>query len=273
MDDLGPSTRGLLPQLVEWSELDLDEYDRLGRDAVLALPTDEAIRAGVAWCKDTDPDVQGIGLDVLGWMSLDHHEALDPLIEAATLLHTSKHQIVRWSVATSLRVDGSNAGQTPLLLKLIQDDDENVRFQATVALIGTDEDDPHHEEVVQALMVAMHDPCEDTRDWATTALHLLEVDTPQVRMAFFRALDDDGADTAGEAAVGLASLGDARVLDRLMVELAKDDVGNLWVEAAARLADPRLLPLLLALKANGWQEDDEPRPEVLDEAIERCQEP
>lgn len=61
----------------------------------------------------------------------------------------------------------------------------------------------------------------------------------------------------------------SRVFSYLLAWLAEPDVGNLPVEAAGALGDPRLLPLLQRLKAKGWQ-DDEPRPKVLDDAITRC---
>ena len=51
----------------------------------------------------------------------------------------------------------------------------------------------------------------------------------------------------------------------------REDVGDLWVEAAGELADPELLPLLEQLRERGWEEDEEvARPHVLAEAIERC---
>jgi len=77
------------------------------------------------------------------------------------------------------------------------------------------------------------------------------------------------ADTAGEAAVGLAPRRDPRLFGPLVERLSDPDVGNLWVEAAAELGDHRLLPRLLHLKSSRWQ-DDEPRPEVLDHAIHTC---
>jgi hypothetical protein len=52
-------------------------------------------------------------------------------------------------------------------------------------------------------------------------------------------------------------------------ELADPDIGNLYVEAAAELGDPRLLPMLDALKAADWQEYD-PIPSTLDDAIAAC---
>jgi hypothetical protein len=82
-------------------------------------------------------------------------------------------------------------------------------------------------------------------------------------------LEDLEADTAGEAAVALAIRHDARILPTLKRVLAAAGVGDLYVEAAAELGDPQLLPLLQKLRADGWQ-NDEPRPYILDQALEAC---
>jgi HEAT repeat protein len=95
-------------------------------------------------------------------------------------------------------------------------------------------------------------------------------DSQEIRDAFVERLDDPGADTAGEAAVALSIWRDPRVLPMLKRVLATPDVGNLYVEAAAELGDPELLPLLRKLKTDGWQDHDEPRPYVLDQALEAC---
>lgn len=53
-----------------------------------------------------------------------------------------------------------------------------------------------------------------------------------------------------------------------MLEEPVDLVSNMTIEAAGLLGDQRLLPRLRALHAAGWHEQpDEPRPEVLPDAI------
>jgi HEAT repeat protein len=153
----------------------------------------------------------------------------------------------------------------------MRDADEDVRFQATVGIALPAGDEPEGDgPVVDALLGALEDPRAEVRDWAVFGLGVLrDVDTPRVREALLARLDDEGADTAGEAAVGLARRGDPRVLGPLLEKLADPLVGNLYVEAAAELADPRLLPLLRQLEAGGWQ-DGELRPTVLDDAVASC---
>ncbi len=160
-----------------------------------------------------------------------------------------------------------------LLLRFVDDEDARIRWQAVVSLPHTRDGELTPEDpVVVALVRALDDPDADVRDWAACGLGaMLDVDSPRIRDALARhCYDDDGSDTAGEALVGLARRGDPRAIPRLMELLADPRTGNLIVEAAGETADPRLLPLLLALKQQGWEQDDEPRPEVLDEAIARC---
>ncbi len=156
-------------------------------------------------------------------------------------------------------------------MRLTRDADRHIRWKAVGALpLLIEEPTPEH-PAVQALLDACSDDDPDVRDWAVFGLGvLLDVDSPAVRDALSARLNDEEADTAGEAAVGLARRLDPRVLPVLLRELTSLDVGNLYVEAAAALGDPRLLPLLQQLQVRGWQEDHEPRPDVLDEALDNC---
>jgi HEAT repeat protein len=232
---------------------------------------DEVLSAANVWVRRTEPDVQAVGLDLLGELGVNVPAARDRLVEAGEALVHSADCDVRWSLALALGSNSTDGRTTSLLLALMGDEDEDVRFRATAGLSVPADDEPADSPVVDALLRALDDPCADVRDWAAFALGVQrDVDTPKVRDALLARLsDDDEADTAGEAAVGLARRRDPRVFDPLLERLTGGDVGNLWVEAAAELGDPRLLPALLELKASGWQ-DDEPRPAVLDEAIQRC---
>lgn len=153
----------------------------------------------------------------------------------------------------------------------LDDPDPEVRCAAVGDLpLGLGDVGPDHPNV-RALLAAFDDPDADVRDWAVFGLGVqLSVDSPEIRDALFRMLDDDaGADTPGEAACGLAKRKDPRVYDHIAAELARPYPGNLWVEAAAELGDLRLLPLLQRLKDAGWDRDDA-RGALLDEALETC---
>ena len=85
--------------------------------------------------------------------------------------------------------------------------------------------------------------------------------------------EGDAADSKGrfKALLGLALRKDQRELAPLLASL-DDQPGNLIVEAAASFGSPEALPLLRRLKEARWQEHD-PRPSVLDDAIEAVPRP
>lgn len=257
-----------LPRLIAWDEVSLDDH----WDAVAELVADhgdEALGAGRAWASSTDTAVQAVGLDVLGLLALEEEAARDALIAAGARLVASSDENVRWSLAIALGRDSTDPRRIDLLVRLVSDADPDVRFQAVVALSVPGDDDAE-EVVVTTLMAAMADSDADVRDWATFALGVQrDVDTPELRDRLVKLLDDEGADTAGEAGVALAKRHDARVLPVLHRALTDSSVGNLWVEAAFYFADPSLVPALEELQAAGWQDKD-PRPDLLDQALEAC---
>ena len=129
---------------------------------------------------------------------------------------------------------------------------------------------PLHPDARQALLGLMADPADEVRDWATFGLGVLTADGgDDVRDALLAHLHDPGANTAGEALVGLARRGDRRIVEQLLVELAGPDVGNLTIEAACELGDPALLPALEHLARTGWAERDA-RGDLLVAAITAC---
>jgi HEAT repeat protein len=129
--------------------------------------------------------------------------------------------------------------------------------------------DPPAETAVRALIQLSADADGDVRDWATMGIgSQLTIDRDDVRDALVARLADEEGDTAGEALLGLALRHDPRALPALLERLDRDP-GNLIVEAAAELGAPEALPVLVRLKENGWEIDD-PRPSVLDAAIEAC---
>jgi hypothetical protein len=112
------------------------------------------------------------------------------------------------------------------------------------------------------------------RDMATFSLgSQLDVDSQLVRDALKARLIDEEDERwypAAEAAVGLAVRGDMSVLPAVRDRL-KPSVGKLWLEAAAALGHPDLLPSLMALTS---EDDDisDPWVSALHRAIGRCAE-
>ncbi|QAT87989.1 hypothetical protein EJ065_6460 [Corallococcus coralloides] len=100
-------------------------------------------------------------------------------------------------------------------------------------------------------MIALsRDSDEDVRNRATFSLgsQAEEVDTPELRDALFDRLTESDMELRGEALVGLALRKDPRVLEPLRRELESSEVVVLAVEAAEKLEDTSLLPLLHRLR-------------------------
>lgn len=274
-DGVHPSLAELLPRLLDWDDETVQEHWDLVLEAVRSFEPADVLATAIEWSGRPQPDVQAVGLDLLGELGVNLEAARDQLIDVGNDLRTSDDCDVRWSLAGALGSNSTDGRTTPLLPALMDDDDEDVRFRATAGLSVSADDEPAAGPVIDALLKALDDPCADVRDWVAFALGVQrDVDTPQVRDALLARIADadDEADTPGEAAVGLARRGDLRVFEPLLGRLSGPDVGNLWVEAAAELGEARLLPALLELKSSGWQDDD-PRPGVLDDAIARCSTP
>lgn len=123
---------------------------------------------------------------------------------------------------------------------------------------------------VDALLKLARDPDDDVRDWATFGLGSLhDIDTPEVRQCMWENLQDRDADVRAEAVAGLAQRGDPRAVDCLLDQLSAD---CRWqdLEAAEKLASPRLLPALHALASEAGWADGDWRHVLLGAAIEAC---
>jgi hypothetical protein len=255
-----------LPLLNDWDCDVSGGHWGLIRELVAEFDARTVREATLEWCLSVDNATRATGLDVLGHLAATDEGLLATLLDQVLRAAASTDQALRWSAAVALQHKADERVQ-PVLIGLLGDSDVDVRWQAVYALPGRS-DLPADHPVVHALLRAMEDESDSVRDWATFALGTqTDADSPAVREALVRRLDDLGGDTAGEAARGLARRKDARVYPALVAALADPDVDDLFVEAATELADPRLLPLLYALR------DDNPggQPCSLDHAIAACE--
>jgi HEAT repeat protein len=257
------------------AQLDPRQFASMDHRTIRALPAELGLEAVIEkaseWLGRPDATSRRAGLHLLGALALDHSEAFPKLLASVPTAATDSRVTVRRALARAL---GTHADERvrPGLVHLRQDDDPEVRVLVAAGLPLTCVDDDAGEREVAPLLIEMFDDEEDeVRDWATFALGVqMDIDTPEVREALAQRLNDAGGDTAGEAAVGLARRRDPRVLNVLLNGLSDPNVGNLFVEAAAHVADERLVPALQALKEQGWESNNEPRPYLLDEALEAC---
>lgn len=222
-------------------------------------------------CVSTAESSRRLGLNVLAQLGF---ETGRPFLEASLPIVTRFCQI---DMAEAVLVDAVAAlghlhdirGLEPVL-RVVEHDSDQVRMTAAMALPHV-AGEPPDERAVEALIRLSDDDDPSVRDWATFGLgSQLEVDSPPIRDALLARIEDVGGDTMGEAMVGLAARGDLRIFDRLAAVLSGPEPGNLMVEAAARLGDPRLLPALYALREASWGQDD-PRGEWLSRAISACE--
>jgi HEAT repeat protein len=142
----------------------------------------------------------------------------------------------------------------PTLSRLRNHPNEEIRYSVAYGLTGLDD--------VGAIRVVIEltmDPADRVRDWATFALgSQIDSDTPEVREALFRRLNDSDGTVRGEALVGLARRRDARILERLVTEYDRFPI-----EAAEEFGATELLPTLCAAKRSAG--DDR-----FDVAIRNC---
>jgi HEAT repeat protein len=121
---------------------------------------------------------------------------------------------------------------------------------------------------ISTLIELTSDEDRDVRNWATFSLgSMIDTNTEEIREALHKRLVEEESDYEifGEALVGLARRKDERVIAPLMQELLSDEVGELALEAAEEVGDPRLYPLLLKVKE--WWNGSE---YSLEEAIAKC---
>ena len=210
-------------------------------------------------------------LSQLGAPELPFRDQSVPLL--MELCHPHEHPDVVHAALSALgHLDDPRALEAFIGCKDHSDPEVRLAVAANLpSALGRDEDP----RAVDALIQLTGDPDDEVRDWATMSLGVrLDSDTAEVRDALARRLEDDAGDVAGEAMVGLARRGDPRAFDAIAAALAGDhgdtesEPGDLVVEAAAELADSRLRPPLLALRATGWANDD-PRSWWLEQAIKR----
>jgi HEAT repeat protein len=259
-----------LPELSNWHAEALDDHWAAVERFISEVGPASALAAAMNWCRCGDAEAWCVGLDVLGVMAQTDAALITPLFEQVQRAVASSDEDVRWSAVVAMRHKSDDRAQA-VFLGLLSDPDSDVRFQAVSGLpLPHQQDLADDHPVVEGLLRAMEDPVDAVRDWAIFGLGTqLDLNTQRIRDALALHLHDGAGDAAGEAARALAARGDMRVFPVLVERLAGASVDELFVEAAKELADPRLLPRLLELRAIGWLSDDQSS-SPLDEAIEAC---
>jgi HEAT repeat protein len=254
---------------------DPDEYD-----LALAQVIDgwnSAVKSAdlLALTSDADPRVRSAALDVLGELTrLNHGDARLSLLIATQASSDDEDDEVRYSAIHAIGRAETEVAPS-LIAVFLQDPNAEIRLEALQTLDSSVDADEitTDSEFTKSVMRCLTDPEPAIRDWAAFSLSSFfgEIDSVGIRDALWSlAKSEAEGDAAGEALLALAIRKDVRAVGLVSSRLKQLDVGNLVVEAAARIGDPAFCIDLLVLKTNEWQERGEPRPEVLDMALARC---
>lgn len=188
-----------------------------------SLGTRQVFEMASQWLRSAHPLERARAADILGQIGVGPRrphafptEACDLLLE---LLRTEEHPRAAASALVALgHIQDGRA--LPAIYRFVAHEDAVLRHAVAFALGCFAEDHAS----LPGLMLLMNDQDEDVRDWATFSLGVWgDLDTPKVRDALARRLDDAFENVRLEAIAGLAKRGDARVLPALIEALEEQE--------------------------------------------------
>ena len=223
--------------------------------------TPEALSRNTQLCQSSSPVKRCLGADIVGQLGVPKRtfpkECLSILIQ---MLQAEKDVEVLRAILIALGHLGEDEAIEPAV-RFHRHPDPRVRHGVVFALTGHED-----QRAIETLVELSQDEDAEVRDWATFGLGTqINVDTPKLREALFKRLNDVDVVTRCEAIVGLARRGDHRMVPALSKELAAEQVDYLAVEAAEIVAAPELYPYLNALQGR-WDGDKE----LLARAVATC---
>ncbi len=246
-----------------------------GLDAFYATHSSaECADTGRDLLSSADHSARAVGMHLLSRAARGEPPLHRALADAAVIAARDPSDDVRAAAAHA-------AGELPttrsidLLIGLVRDRSPEVRRAVAGSLALADDAEPPNPRVVGALLLLLADAAAVVRDMAAFALgtQLCVADSAAIRAALHRLIDEpdtDDAYPAAEAAMGLALRGDHSVARAIAERLRSGGAGQLWLDAAAALAAPDLLPVLCALREPGDDESD-PWVQALHTAIAACE--
>lgn len=205
-----------------------DYEDEAAWDAVGVLRrrgTKEVFDLAAKYCQSEDPKERARGLDVLAQLgarvppsdrpyrnncvsiAIDHLKDASPLV-----IHSAA-----WALS---RLDSDRA--VAALIAMRNDSDPGVRHAVACGMAGHTQP-----EAISTLIELMDDASDEVRDWATFGLgSLCDEDTPEIRDALRKRLDDSSLDARNEAIWGLAQRKDPGGLELLLEHLESES----WIQ-------------------------------------------
>ena len=204
----------------------------LAVSALQGIGTHEVLDRALELVASDNPRLRWRAVDILGQLGSPNRTFPDECLNAALrVLNSDPDPRVLASAAIALRHLKDPRGIDALVRRLDHGDAE-VRHAVAFALGGSS--DPR---AVAALIKLTTDQDADVRDWATFGIGQQgEIDTPEIREALYRRLDDTDEETRYEAMRGLARCGDIRVAQPLIDALkANPENFDLWDPARTLL--------------------------------------
>jgi HEAT repeats len=226
-------------QLLFQRTLEGDYEDEKPWDAVRELRhlgTREVFDVARQWCGSTDPLRRARGLDVIAQLgkTVEHRSNSFPdesyFVVSTLIANEQELRPLSSAIAALGHLDDPRG--VPLIAQFQSHPDSEIRFNVTCALGSF----PNEPLSVEALIRLIDDEDEDVRDWATFGLGVLgDQDSTEIREALVGALNDSNEDVREEALVALAKRHDLRALSPLLRALEGDCISMCVIEAAYTL--------------------------------------
>ena len=228
-----------------------DYDDEAAWDAVASLrlrATPEVFDVAIEYCRSDDPKARARGLDVLAQLGAGKPDSERPYVDecvsmAIAHLNDESSMVVHsaaWALA-HLRDDRAVSA----LIGMKHHANPDVRHAVAFGMGGCSE-----AEARQTLIELMEDEADEVRNWATFGLgSLSDVNSPEVREALLKRLDDPFGEARDEAIWGLARRKETVALRMLLERLESEN----WVRGVMRDAAQEALGLGRTLSAEELQ--------------------
>lgn len=230
--------------------------------------TEEVIEKAIRLCVNENPKKRELGADILGVQNGLYEEKCNEIL--ISLLQDECSDVIEAaliSIAIRKLINAINP-----ILKLRYHPNAGVRFSVAYA-IGAIEHEHLSEEILYELkhvLISMSSDVDSkVRLEATNHLVFCEIKTNNIIDALLHRVNDEDAEIRAAALLGLADKRYKYITDLLIHELSTSEyICDDTLDAAGRVADARLLPILTELKQEGI--DKKLGTKFLDEAIDEC---
>lgn len=184
-----------------------------------------------------------IGLDVLQQLGFNPRFNQSKTLDLHfKLLNTSQSIKVLKSILYGIGHNNQelNSEQVNQLIPFRKSKSIQVRQALVSALSGVEE-----EVAIQTLIELTEDKVASIRNWATFAIgSLISIESPSIKQALWKRVNDEDYDTKWEAIMGLANRKENGVKQVISDELNRREYGTLMFEAILKLNNKTFIPSL-----------------------------